>query len=178
MARYRKWVCSREGYCSERRPLNNSDRKHASKPKIISRIACPAGFRIRYDRKSRKYVVGSFVKEHNHDLVSPKDLLFLRTSKRARGVEEDVGFTAKDVQQACAKSDIRDGDTEHVLVHCILAYSCGKAEYDRGLYFKYDVIEGQPCRLFWADSRSITDYVFWADSRSIADYAFFGDVWQ
>ncbi|XP_027081557.1 protein FAR1-RELATED SEQUENCE 5-like isoform X1 [Coffea eugenioides] len=159
--RYRGWVCSREGFRENR--INMWDRKRDPKP--VSRIGCLAHFRVKYDKKSGKYVVTSFIKEHNHELAPPIVVPFLQPQKRARRVAVDVGFTKKDIEREWASSDIRDGDSRCVLTHSVLAYLSAKNDYDPGLFYKYDLDEeNQLCSIFWADS------------KSRADYAFFGDV--
>ncbi|KAL3498511.1 hypothetical protein ACH5RR_041243 [Cinchona calisaya] len=163
VVRYRRWVCSREGHREMK--WINYDRKRDPRP--TSRVGCLASFRIKSDRKSGKYIVTGFIKEHNHDLASPKVIPpFMQPNKRARRAVHNIGFTKKDVERAWARSDIQDGDnTECVLTHCVLASLCAKSDYDPGLFYKYDVDEEGQLRS-----------IFWADSKSIADYSFFGDV--
>ncbi|KAL3500607.1 hypothetical protein ACH5RR_039700 [Cinchona calisaya] len=162
VVKYRNWVCSREG-CRDKKWVNYLNRKRDPRP--VSRIGCRASFRVKRDKKSGKYVVTRFVKEHNHELLAPKVVTFLQPQKRARRVIEDVGLAKKDIERAWASSDIRVGDTEYVLTHCVSSYLCAKSDYDPGLFHKHDV-----------DEEDKMCSVFWADSKSRADYAFFGDV--
>ncbi|KAL3500604.1 hypothetical protein ACH5RR_039697 [Cinchona calisaya] len=165
MVRYKRWVCSREGF-TENKWVNNLDGKQNPKPVRRSwRTGCLAYFRIRYDGKSGKYVVSRFNNEHNHDLAALKVVPFLQPQKRACPITEDVVLAKQDIEHARASFGIRVGDTEYVLTHCVSSYLCAKNDYDPGLFYKYDGdVENQLCS------------VFWADSKSKADYAFFGDV--
>ncbi|XP_027079924.2 protein FAR1-RELATED SEQUENCE 5-like [Coffea arabica] len=157
---YRGWVCSREGFPENR--INIWDRRQVPKPG--SRVGCLASFRVKHEKKSGKYVVSGFVKEHNHELAAPIAVPYLQPQKRARTVTVELGFTKKDIEHVQATSDIHDVDNR-VLTHSVLAYLCAKNDYDPGLFYKYDV-----------DDEKQLFSIFWADSKSRADYAFFGDV--
>ncbi|KAI8554725.1 hypothetical protein RHMOL_Rhmol05G0120700 [Rhododendron molle] len=179
----RKWVCSKEGY-REAKYMEREDRK--KEPMALTRVGCPAIFHLKLDRKSNKYVVANFVSFHNHNLIGPIGVPFLRSHKKVRspdkasantmhkvgiktshiidfaaqqsGGYDKVGYTQKDLyNHFTAQRKIEIADGD---AEGALAYLCAKVEYDPFFYYKYDVDEQNRLNnLFWRDSTSLTDYM-------------------
>ncbi|PVH34288.1 hypothetical protein PAHAL_8G187200 [Panicum hallii] len=70
----KRFVCSREGF-SKRRAEPNKQKKHSE-----SRCGCNARIYVKLNQENR-YYIASFVEEHNHGLVSPDKIPFLRSNR-------------------------------------------------------------------------------------------------
>ena len=75
----RNWVCAREGQ-RQTKYLEREDRKR--EPPALTRIGCEAEFRIKLDRASNKYVVANFISLHNHAMIGPLGVPFLRSHRK------------------------------------------------------------------------------------------------
>ncbi|KAJ8631919.1 hypothetical protein MRB53_025255 [Persea americana] len=73
----RKFVCSREGFRAKKH-LDNLNR--VKKPRMITRIGCGAMMMVKKTELG-KWVVTRFVKEHNHPLLSPNEVILLRSHR-------------------------------------------------------------------------------------------------
>ena len=62
-----RWVWAKKGFQTAKNEDNLNCKQEA---RTITRTGCKATFRIRFDRRSNKWVVGEFKKEHNHDLIA------------------------------------------------------------------------------------------------------------
>lgn len=90
-----KWVCNREG--RRRQKYMERDNKHWSQ-RPITRVGCPASFRINMDSVG-KWIVKQAILEHNHELTPPLDACSLpdealiKREKRLKTQEnpDDVG---------------------------------------------------------------------------------------
>ena len=188
MAISRRWVCSREGY----RSTKNADHdERVREPRGLTRVGCLATLRVKYDRKTGKWVVKDFVNDHNHPLVKPCGVPFLRshrgvkspdraqaTSLRNVGIRtsqirdfmlqqsggyQNIGFTTKDLYNDVASQ--RREEMRDGDAESALAYLSAKEELDPLFYFKYNLTEDNSLHC-----------LFWADSTSRMDYKCFGDV--
>ncbi|XP_028091452.1 protein FAR1-RELATED SEQUENCE 5-like [Camellia sinensis] len=183
----RSWVCSKEGY-RQSKYLEVEERKR--EPKQLTRVGCRACFRIKYNRSTSKYEVNEFFKEHNHSMIGPLGVQFLRSHRNVTSADkaqgnamhhigmrtshimdfaaqqaggyENVGFIQKDMYN-------HFGTERRVQVvdgdaEGALAYLCGKEEQDPMFYYKYDVDEENRLNnLFWTDGGSRTDYLYFGD---------------
>ncbi|CAL9012837.1 unnamed protein product [Prunus brigantina] len=71
----RRRCCSKEGLGNEK--FNEvSDRIRLPKP--ITRKNCPGNFLVGYEKKRDTYIVTNFEPNHNHELVTPLQLPYLR----------------------------------------------------------------------------------------------------
>ena len=184
----RRWVCSREGYRSPKH-LDHSDR--IREPRGLTRVGCNASFRVKFDNGSEQWVVKEFVQEHNHQLVTPRGVPFLRSHRRVKSPDREqtkalrsvgiqtsqvrdclvqvaggyhnVGFTMKDLYNDVATE--RRSQLQDGDAEGALNYFSGKKESDPMFYFKYSVHEDNSLNC-----------LFWADSSSRLDYACFGNV--
>lgn len=92
-----KWVCNREG--RRRQKSVEGDNKHWSR-RPITRVGCPASFRINMDSVG-KWIVKQAILEHNHELTPPlaleacflSDEAFVKKEKRLKTSEnpDEVG---------------------------------------------------------------------------------------
>ncbi|XP_057432683.1 protein FAR1-RELATED SEQUENCE 5-like [Lotus japonicus] len=184
----RQLVCSKEGV-RHRKYLQRRDRVRVAKG--ITRVSCPARFRVRFESNSGKWRVGYFVKNHNH-VLAPVDKVHLISSFRhlndsdkaqinslklhgvrtcnimglmlgQKGSHEALGFTKKDLFNHIDKEKrIRVGNGDAVAA---LSYFQAKAEGDPMFFSKYTKTEDE----------NLKD-LFWSDGVSRVDYHAFGDV--
>ncbi|CAA0830570.1 RNA-binding (RRM/RBD/RNP motifs) family protein [Striga hermonthica] len=172
----RKWVCSKEGF-RDKKWLEKEDKTREPRP--MTRVGCPALFRVKYNKRLKKFVVTEFVKKHNHELMTEEGVSFLfshrsvkesdlveaismhevgwRTSEimnffahRAGGYHK-VGFTLKDLYNCIyAKRKAEIRDGD---AESALAYFSAKKDSDPSFFFKFDVDESNRLRrLIWAES--------------------------
>ncbi|XP_057425943.1 protein FAR1-RELATED SEQUENCE 5-like [Lotus japonicus] len=184
----RQLVCSKEGV-RHRKYLEWRDRVRVAKG--ITRVSCPARFRVRFERNSCKWKVIYFVKTQNH-VLAPVDKVHLISSYRhlndsdkaqinslklhgvrtcnimglmlgQKGGHEALGFTKKDLFNHIDKEkQIRVGNGDAVAA---LSYFQAKAEGDPMFFSKYTKTEDE----------NLKD-LFWSDGVSRVDYHAFGDV--
>ncbi|KAF7112926.1 hypothetical protein RHSIM_RhsimUnG0178400 [Rhododendron simsii] len=184
----RKWVCSKEGY-RDTKYLEREDR--IREPQALTRVGCPAVFSVTLERSSGKYLVNNFVSVHNHSMIGPRGVPFLRSHRKVSssdkasantmhkvgiktshimdfaaqqsGGYESVGYTQKDLyNHFTAQRNIEVADGD---AEGALAYLCAKAENDPMFYYKYDV-----------DEQNRLNNLFWRDVTCRTDYMCFGDV--
>ncbi|KAF7148543.1 hypothetical protein RHSIM_Rhsim03G0160300 [Rhododendron simsii] len=181
----RKWVCSKEGY-RDTKYLEREDRIRGPQA-----LTCPAVFSITLERSSGKYLVNNFVSVHNHSMIGPCGVPFLRSHRKVSssdkasantmhkvgiktnhimdfaaeqsGGYESVGYTQKDLyNHFIAQRNIEVADGD---AEGALTYLCAKAENDPLFYYKYDV-----------DEQNRLNNLFWRDVTCRTDYMCFGDV--
>lgn len=176
-----KWVCNREG-SRNKMHLERKDRKRSPKP--ITRINCPAKFRLGLDQKTNMWVVREFVAEHTHELVLRHDASIIRPNfpikeaDRAQfkamlsvgvnpgqvieslvqlsGGYEKVGFEKKDLDNYI-DSQCRV-ETVEGDAECALAFLSATKDEDPRFFYESKIVEGRLTSLFWADSVSQMDY--------------------
>ncbi|CAA0825035.1 Protein FAR1-RELATED SEQUENCE 5, partial [Striga hermonthica] len=184
----RKWVCSKEGF-RDKKWLEKED--ISREPRPLTRVGCPAVFRVKYNKRLKKFVVTEFVKKHNHELMTEEGVSFLfshqsvkesdlveaismhevgwRTSEimnffahRAGGYHK-IGFTLKDLYNSVYAK--RKADIRDGDAEGALAYFSAKKDSDPSFFFKFDVDESNRLR-----------HLIWVESRCQSDYQYFGDV--
>ncbi|KAI8572537.1 hypothetical protein RHMOL_Rhmol01G0207200 [Rhododendron molle] len=157
----------------------------------LTRVGCPAVFSVTLEGSSGKYLVNNFVSVHNHPMIGPCGVPFLRSHRKVRssdkasantmhkvgiktshimdfmvqqsGGYEFVGYTQKDLYNYfTAQRNIEVADGD---AEGALAYLCAKAENDPLFYYKYDV-----------DEQNRLNNLFWRDVTCRTDYMCFGDV--
>ncbi|XP_058208192.1 protein FAR1-RELATED SEQUENCE 5-like [Rhododendron vialii] len=146
---------------------------------------------VTLERSSGKYLVNNFVSVHNHPMIRPCGVPFLRSHRKVSSFDkastntmhkvgiktshimdfaaqqsggyESVGYTQKDLyNHFTAQRNIEVADGD---AEGALAYLCAKAENDPLFYFKYDV-----------DEQNRLNNLFWRDVTCRTDYMCFGDV--
>ncbi|KAF7152508.1 hypothetical protein RHSIM_Rhsim01G0048200 [Rhododendron simsii] len=91
MVKSRKWVCSKEGY-RDTKYLEREDRIRG--PQTLTRVGCPAVFSITLERSSGKYLVNNFVSVHNHPMIGPCGVPFLRSHRKTNAYRKPLVILA------------------------------------------------------------------------------------
>ncbi|CAA0818605.1 Armadillo repeat-containing kinesin-like protein 3 [Striga hermonthica] len=133
----RKWVCSKEGF-RDKKWLEKEDKTREPRP--MTRVGCPALFRVKYNKRLKKFVVTEFVKKHNHELMTEEGVSFLfshRSVKESDLVEaismHEVGWRTSEIMNFFAHRAggyHKVGFTLKDLYNCI--YAKRKAEIRDG----------------------------------------------
>ncbi|XP_057452323.1 protein FAR1-RELATED SEQUENCE 5-like [Lotus japonicus] len=184
----RQLVCNREGERHEKH-LKKVSRVKEAKP--ITRVSCQAKFHVRFEAKSKKWMVSYFEPEHNHDLTLAQQVHLIPTFRELtngdkaqvdtlklygvrscnimglmmgqKGGHDSVGFLKKDLYSHVDKNKrISLGAGDAA---GSLNYFTRKGEKDSMFYFRF--------------TRTINDNLenlFWCDGSSRLDYQAFGDV--
>ncbi|CAH1433461.1 unnamed protein product [Lactuca virosa] len=78
----RSFVCAKEGF----RNLNEKRTKdrEIKRPRTVTRVGCKASMSVKI-QDSGKWIVSTFVKEHNHELVPPDQVHCLRSHRQISG---------------------------------------------------------------------------------------------
>ncbi|VFQ81023.1 unnamed protein product [Cuscuta campestris] len=183
----RSFVCSKEGF----RNLNEKRTKdrEIKRPRLITRVGCKAALSVKV-QDSGKWVVSSFFRDHNHELVPPDQVHCLRSHRQISGPAKTlidtlqaagmgprrimsalikeyggiskVGFTEVDCRNYMRNSRQRslEGD-----VQLLIDYLRQMAALNPDFFY---AIQG--------DEDQFTGNVFWADHKARQDYKHFGDT--
>jgi hypothetical protein len=89
---HKRFVCSREGF-TKRRVESSKQKKH-----FETRCGCNARIYVRLGQ-DKTYFIASFIEEHNHGLVSPDKIPFLRSNRT-------ISERAKTTLFTCHKASI------------------------------------------------------------------------
>ncbi|XP_057453109.1 protein FAR1-RELATED SEQUENCE 5-like [Lotus japonicus] len=151
----RQLVCNREGERHEKH-LNKVSRVKEAKP--ITRVACPAKFRVRFHADSSKWKVVLFEPEHNH-VLTPASHVHLMPSFR--------GLTDGDKAQVDSLKlyGVRSCNIMGFLMGQKGGHESRKGEKDPMFFFK-----------FTRSGEENLENLFWCDGTSRLDYQAFGDV--
>ncbi|KAJ1438268.1 Zinc finger, PMZ-type [Sesbania bispinosa] len=184
----RQYLCSKAGLRDKKHFLR-VDRKKDHRP--LTRVNCEAKLRVRYDYKTGKFKVVSFIECHNHELT-PEKFVPLIPSYRGlskgdkaqvdalhshgvrpcqimgylldqKGGYANVGFCKKDLYNYI--DEVMRGKIKDGDAMAALSYLQGKADNEPVFSL------GFVC----SDDGKLT-HLFWVDGISRADYQFFGDV--
>ncbi|XP_044490195.1 protein FAR1-RELATED SEQUENCE 5 isoform X1 [Mangifera indica] len=183
----RQFVCAKEGF----RNLNEKRTKdrEIKRPRTVTRVGCKASLSVKM-HNSGKWVVSSFFKEHNHELVPPDQVHCLRSHRQISGPAKTlidtlqaagmgprrimsalikeyggiskVGFTEVDCRNYMRNNRQRslEGDIQLLL------------DYLRQMHAEnpnfYYAVQGD-------DDQSVSN-VFWADPKARTNYTYFGDT--
>ncbi|KAJ8650575.1 hypothetical protein MRB53_003598 [Persea americana] len=184
----RKFVCSKEGFRAKKH-VNNANR--VKRPRAITREGCEAMMMVRKTELG-KWVVSKFVKEHNHPLLSPSEVVFLRSHRNAPessksrtraldGARVDVGKAVSmfgaDASGMCSFGLIEADYGNHNQTGLRGRRNLGRDTENVLEYFKR--MQSENPAFFYAiqvdDGRSLCS-MFWADARSRMASNYFGDV--
>lgn len=184
----RSFVCAKEGFRVDK---EKSDQREGriKRPRAETRVGCKAILVVKI-QESGKWVVTSFVREHNHELVPPDKVHCLRSHRHVSGsakslidtlqgagigpsgimsalIKEyggitNVGFTERDCRNYMRSSRQRTlgGDTQ-----ILLDYLRNK-QAENPLFFY--AVQG--------DEDQCMSNIFWADPKARTDYTYFGDT--
>lgn len=184
---HRSFVCAKEGFRVEKERHSLDGR--AKRPRAETRVGCKAMLLVKI-QKSGKWVVSSFVKEHNHELVPPDKVHCLRSHRHVSGpakslvdtlqgagigpsgimsalIKEygaisNIGFTERDCRNYMSSSKQRTlgGDTQ-----ILLDYLKTKQAENPSFFF---AVQG--------DEDHCMSNIFWVDPKARANYTYFGDT--
>ncbi|XP_061359252.1 protein FAR1-RELATED SEQUENCE 5-like [Gastrolobium bilobum] len=184
---YVKLTCIREGHPQKKKEENEIKKDQTkSRRTSSSRIGCQACLKASINKKTNMWRITYFIDNHNHELLSPKSVSYLRSHKRMPDAAKcllekfnqaglpigkvatilnshDLGFDSRDCYNHM--KNIRtgiydDGDAQGVLHYCIKQQSLNPD-------FFYSI----KCD---GDDRMMS--FFWIDARSRHAYELFGDV--
>ncbi|KAL4184176.1 hypothetical protein AMTRI_Chr11g158670 [Amborella trichopoda] len=176
----RHFVCSKEGF---------REKKYSSgqRSRPITREGCKAMIKVKMV-DSGKWVITKFIKEHNHALVTSREVSLLRSHRRMRnfanassdartnpscvmplsrpqiGQSSNIDFTLQgcidDIQSI--RRRIFGEDTQHI--DYILDYFARMQVRDPSFFYAIQPDEeGCVTNLFWADGRSRMDFQYFSD---------------
>ncbi|XP_044469437.1 protein FAR1-RELATED SEQUENCE 5-like [Mangifera indica] len=187
----RSFVCAKEGFRVDKdkdKDKAGSDAR-VKRPRAETRVGCKAMLVVKI-QDSGRWVVSSFVKEHNHELVPPDKVHCLRSHRHVSGsakslidtlqgagigpsgimsalIKEyggiiNVGFTERDCRNYMRSSRQRTlgGDTQ-----LLLDYLRNKQLEDPAFFYAVQGDEDQcMSNIFWADPKARTNYTFFGDT--------------
>lgn len=191
----RSFVCAKEGFRAvDKQKPGPSDaaivsRVKLKRPRAETRVGCKAMLVVKI-QDSGIWVVSSFVKEHNHDLLPPDKVHCLRSHRHVSGsakslidtlqgagigpsgimsalIKEyggisNVGFTERDCRNYMRSSRQRTlgGDTQ-----ILLDYLRNKQSENPAFFY---AVQG--------DEDHCMSNIFWADPKARTNYTYFGDT--
>jgi hypothetical protein len=179
---HKRFVCSREGFtrrCAEAK----NQKKH-----FETRCGCNARVYVRLGQDKR-YYIASFVEEHNHGLVSPDKIPFLRSNRT-------ICQRAKTTLFTCHKASIGTSQAYRLLQVSDGFDNIGCMKRDLQNYYRglREKIKNADAQLFVAqmerkkeansaffydfavDEHGKLVYIFWADATCRKNYTHFGDL--
>lgn len=182
----RSFVCAKEGFRVEKeRHLEG----RVKRPRVETRVGCKAMLVVKI-QDSGRWVVSSFVKEHNHELVPPDKVHCLRSHRHVSGpakslidtlqgagigpsgimsalVKEyggitNIGFTERDCRNYMRSSRQRTlgGDTQ-----ILLDYFKSKEAENPSFFY---AVQG--------DEDNCMSNILWVDHKAKTNYTYFGDT--
>ncbi|KAL2348727.1 hypothetical protein Fmac_002727 [Flemingia macrophylla] len=183
----RSFVCAKEGFRVEKEKHSVDGR--VKRPRAETRVGCKAMLVVKI-QDSGRWVVSSFVKEHNHELVPPDKVHCLRSHRhvsgpakslidtlqgagigpsgimsaliREYGAISNIGFTERDCRNYMRSSRQRTlgGDTQ-----ILLDYLKSKQSENPSFFY---AVQG--------DQDHCMNNIFWVDPKAMTNYTYFGDT--
>lgn len=184
----RSFVCAKEGFRVDKDKTARPDTR-VKRPRAETRVGCKAMLVVKI-RDSGRWVVSTFLKEHNHELVPPDKVHCLRSHRHVSGsakslidtlqgagigpsgimsalVKEyggisNVGFTERDCRNYMRSSRQRalGGDTQ-----LLLDYLRNKQAENPEFFYAVQGDEDQcMSNIFWADPKARTNYTYFGDT--------------
>ncbi|KAK1424099.1 hypothetical protein QVD17_19411 [Tagetes erecta] len=183
----RSFVCAKEGF----RNLNEKRTKYREikRPRTITRVGCKASMSVKI-QDSGKWVVSSFVEEHNHELVPPDQVHCLRSHRQISGPAKTLidtlqaaGMGPRRIMSALIKEYggiSKVGFTEVDCRNYMRNNRQKTLEGDIQLLLDYvRQMQADDPSFFYAvhgDDEQFTGNVFWADTKARENYTYFGDT--
>ncbi|XP_068665414.1 protein FAR1-RELATED SEQUENCE 5-like [Aristolochia californica] len=179
-----RYVCSKEGFRQNTEGTRKRDR-------AITRVGCNASMTVRKVNPGT-WVVKSFEREHNHPLVSPTQVQFLRSHKGkscavknlSRNANRSLMGSCNDVMMGLngQSSGVANADLieRHFVSHLptLRRRNLNAGDTQTILeYFKH--MQSENPSFFYAAQVDKEDHMtnfFWADATSKMAYKYFGDV--
>ncbi|KAJ0641191.1 putative transcription factor FAR family [Helianthus annuus] len=183
----RSFVCAKEGF----RNLNEKRTKYREikRPRTVTRVGCKASMSVKI-QDSGKWVVSTFVKEHNHELVPPDQVHCLRSHRQISGPAKTLidtlqaaGMGPRRIMSALIKEYggiSKVGFTEVDCRNYMRNNRQRSLEGDIQLLLDYlRQMHADNPSFFYAvqgDDEQCTGNVFWADAKARENYMYFGDT--
>ncbi|XP_076886053.1 protein FAR1-RELATED SEQUENCE 5-like [Bidens hawaiensis] len=183
----RSFVCAKEGF----RNLNEKPTKYREikRPRTVTRVGCKASMSVKI-QDSGKWVVSTFVKEHNHELVPPDQVHCLRSHRQISGPAKTLidtlqaaGMGPRRIMSALIKEYggiSKVGFTEVDCRNYMRNNRQRSLEGDIQVLIDYlRQMQADNPSFFYAvqgDDEQFTGNVFWADSKVRENYTYFGDT--
>lgn len=185
----RSFVCAKEGFRAEKQDSIYDRDGRVKRPRAETRVGCKAMLAVKI-KESGRWIVCSFVKDHNHELVPPDKVHCLRSHRHVSGAAKslidtlqsagigpsgimsalvkeyggisNVGFTERDCRNYMRSSRQRTlgGDTQQLLEYLRIK----QAENPAFFY----AVQG--------DEDQCMSNIFWADPNARSNYTYFGDT--
>ncbi|CAL5086113.1 unnamed protein product [Urochloa decumbens] len=175
----RMFVCSKEGFREKKRGA-----KRVKKPRPETRTGCPACMVIRLGTNGR-YQVTEFVTFHNHQLGAEAASDLVMASQSTENDQEDgVDLADRSPDDSVHKQNLINGvaTLNSLEGRSCKRYKCTKTPHygDVGATLEYlQKMQHDNPSFFYAiksdENGNFTNF-FWADSKSIVDFVHFGDV--
>ncbi|CAN6199448.1 unnamed protein product [Urochloa humidicola] len=175
----RMFVCSKEGFREKKRGA-----KRVKKPRPETRTGCPACMVIRLGTNGR-YQVTEFVTFHNHQLGAEAASDLVMASQSTENDQEDgVDLADRSPDDSVHKQNLVNGSAtlNSLEGRSCKRYKCTKTPHygDVGATLEYlQKMQHDNPSFFYAiksdENGNFTNF-FWADSKSIVDFVHFGDV--
>jgi hypothetical protein len=175
--RWQRWLCSKQGYRSEKNIVNKQTRIQK-----ISRCGCEALLAVKRI-EDNKFRVEKFVESHTHSLVSPDKVHLIRSNRKvnekakralvachkggigtsmayrylriSEGGFENVGCSRRDLQNyhKQLRSSITSSDAQmFIILFYFYFFPFQKSELNPAFYYDYVVDDrGRLVQVFWAD---------------------------
>ncbi|XP_019429336.1 PREDICTED: protein FAR1-RELATED SEQUENCE 5-like [Lupinus angustifolius] len=179
-------LCSKEGFKAKKYAKNENERYA---PRDETRVGCKAMIYVK--KKEEMWIISRFVRDHNHQLFSPRSSQFLRVHKKKTKVQkklidvlDDSGLPPSKMAsvlcvESCGINNVGFGKQD------VITYLSGKRQKqlekgDAQLMLMYF----QNCQLknpgffyaFQMDIDGQLENCFWVDLRSRMAYKYFGDI--
>ncbi|KAD4982200.1 hypothetical protein E3N88_18871 [Mikania micrantha] len=183
----RSFVCAKEGF----RNLNEKRTKYREikRPRTVTRVGCKASMSVKF-QESGKWIVSTFVKEHNHELVPPDQVHCLRSHRQISGPAKTLidtlqaaGMGPRRIMSALIKEYGGISNVGFTEVDCrnYMRNNRQKSlEGDIQLLLDYlKQMHADNPSFFYAiqgDDEQCTGNVFWADMKAMENYTYFGDT--
>ncbi|XP_022763839.1 protein FAR1-RELATED SEQUENCE 5-like [Durio zibethinus] len=184
----RQFVCAKEGF----RNLNEKRTKdrEIKRPRTITRVGCKASLSVKM-QDSGKWVVSGFVRGHNHELVPPDQVHWLRSHRQISGPAKTLidtlqaaGMGPRRIMSALIKEYggiSKVGFTEVDCRNYMRNNRQRSLEGDIQLLLDYlRQMQAENPNFFYAvqgdEDQALISNVFWADPKSRMNYTYFGDT--
>ncbi|XP_058102343.1 protein FAR1-RELATED SEQUENCE 5-like isoform X2 [Magnolia sinica] len=193
----RTFVCYKEGFRINRNDNNNNNNTNNNnnkrddgsyRPRAVTREGCEATFTVKKSTNGR-WVVSKFVKEHNHPLLDPGKVRWLRSHASVsyaprRSVDSDGKRIAGSEMKSLAKSGLSSnaGLTDLDSFNRSQAIRKRKKIPGKDPQNVLDYLEHMQSEnpaFYYAvkiDEEENLRCIFWADARARMAYNYFGDV--
>ncbi|KAL4572765.1 hypothetical protein LXL04_019548 [Taraxacum kok-saghyz] len=183
----RSFVCAKEGF----RNLNEKRTKdrEIKRPRTVTRVGCKASMSVKI-QDSGKWIVSTFVKEHNHELVPPDQVHCLRSHRQISGPAKTLidtlqaaGMGPRRIMSALIKEYggiSKVGFTEVDCRNYMRNNRQRTLEGDIQLLLDYlRQMQAENPSFFYAiqgDEENSIGNLFWADPKARSNYTHFGDT--